>query len=762
MLSSVLVLLSSCKKKNDIVALDGYRVVCGNDASATAAAVMKSLHDALKKRVEGSVTYKTVAPNETLRGEQELEILVGNTNRPETAEALGKIKGDGYAIVFFETKIAIVGTSVLFTLQAIDRFTAEFLGGEGMIEGIEARDIVESDKKTIEIAQRNVFVHAHGMKEGDYIVDAIYAQKKSIAEFSDVRGSSMNVLTDTSIPTGNEILCGIVDREDSIAFLKKLDVNSYGVAVSGDHVVVGALNDHMMVKAFALFNDLLRDGVTEKDGKKNIYLPADLSMIQDNSKDTTFVTDFPRPDGLSLSGSMDVSEANLQYYYTGAGVDAAAYEAYCQKLLGAGYTLVSSNTAEDSIFRTYSNTEKNIMLYVAYNAFKHAAAQLLPHTACIRIVSSRLSNNNHLPAELLSQDLSYTRVQNSSITSVKLNSQYQGVTGNIYGNNYVVTLEDGSFIMYDGGQSYEKNVQRLYQVLLDLYKKGHSGAEPTAEDPLRISAWIISHDHGDHYNIMTDFIKQYASKWGNYYITIDHVIANFTSNWEDDNAVDSSNHMRNQWESYSKMIKDTTGKEAGFDLIKVHTGQKFYLANAEFEVIFTHEELYPRRLQIFNDSSTVFRMTLHHTQNGTISADSTTTMLWLGDSQTDASQTMRALWGSALKSDMVQVAHHNYEGCEIKLYQLVAPECVWWPVNLARWKQTTHNNNNAVNAVCYAINYTISSVKYIILSDTYNYTLSITQNGPNYLAIYNVGEDSPNITGPVSVSKYATTSFMRK
>ena len=770
MLTSLITLLSACQKKPELLPLDGYRVVCGDDASATSAAVMNSFYNTLKKRIDGSMTYKTVKPNETLRGEQELEILVGNTNRPETTQAREKITGDGYAIVFFENqKVAIVGTSVLFTLQALDRFTAEFLGGTETLEGIEKRDIIENNKKTIEVAARSVFVYSSTLRTGDSIIKGIASQKTALTEYSDVVGSSMLSVADSTTKASFEIICGISNRAEGCEFLATLDANTYGVAVKGNHIVVGALNDHTMEKAFAFFNDILKDGVTLQDGKKKIFLPSDLSLVQTDTQNKTFVTDFPRPDGLALSGSLDVSENNLQYYYTGEGVNLGAYEAYCQKLIGAGYTLVSTNSGEGNAFRVYQNTDKNIMLYVAYNAFKHAAAGSA-YVTCMRVVSSRLSTNNHLPDEMLVQDLSFTKKQNSSITAVKLNSQYQASGHNIYGNNYVITLEDGSFIMYDGGGSYETDVDRLYKVLLDLYKKGHNGQNPTADDPIRISAWLISHGHGDHFNIMRDFILEYASKWGSYYITLDNLIANFTSDNEDDLSSNPENHMRDKWKTYSDMIKDTPGKEAGFRFIKVHTGQKFYIANAEFEVMYTHEELYPERLVTYNSSSTVFRMTLHHTQNGTISTGSSTTMLWLGDAETEASRVMRALWGTALKSDMVQVAHHNYNGCEWELYQLVKPTCVWWPVNRARWKSTTHKTSpSGYDLVCKNINYNLSSVKYIILSDDYNYTLTITANGPDYLPISssstgvcNVGESSSYIAPPVAMSKNASTSFIKK
>lgn len=777
MLMSTGLLLASCNKddvgKTEGVSLDGYRVVYGQEAMASTVTYFTDFAGNLKRSIEGSISVKKVSATATLSDAEDREILIGNTNRPETKTALEKIEGHGYIIDKIGEKIVLVGTTNIFTTLALDRFTKEFLGGDEKLKTIDFKTIKESNLGTVEISESHNFVYSAELDGSkDYINKQIVALKSSIKTFSSVLSGSMNVIKDSNVAS-NEILVGLVERRETNEFIKEMDINSYGVGVQNAKIMVTALNDRMMEKAFSLFSEIMQDSVVVKGNKKNIILPADLSRIYHDTKNTQFLTDFPRPDSLTLTGSIDVSEDQMEYYYTGVSISSSVYEKYCEKLVAAGYKLLSDNKAESSIFRVYKNEAANAILFVSYNAFKHATTQAVTlYEPCLRIVSARLSSGVHLPEELRKQDLAYTKPATpfTSITAVKLNSQYQASGHNIYGNNYVVTLEDGSFIVYDGGQSYEMNVPRLYQVLLDLYQRTHGGANPTAEDPIRISAWLISHGHGDHYKIMRDFITQYAAYYGTYYITIDRLIANFTSDEEDDNSGNPDNAMRDNWETYSEQIKDAPGEEAGFEFIKVHTGERFYIANAEFEVVYTHEDLYPNRLHIYNDSSTVFRMTLYHTENGKISAASETSMLWLGDAQLDASKWMRSTYGSYLKSDMVQVAHHNYQGCEWELYQLVAPECVWWPVNRARWTSTTHNSGSTgYNLCCYNINYKLTSVKYIILSDDFNYTLTITKNGPDYAlrsssqtGVFSAGEAGAAVTQQSGVIKKSPTSYIKK
>ncbi len=776
LLLSTVVLFASCGKKK--VELEGYSLVYASDVSESTATHITTFADALSKKIDAKVSVKKVKPDADLTKEEELEILVGNTNRPESADALGKIKGHGYSITVAGSKIVIVGTTNLLTTVALDYFEDTYLSGEETISSVKIEKTVVENLEMVELTAKYAAIYSSYLDGAADLINLKIAEfKAELSNFSDVRGTAMQMLDDTQTAE-NEILVGIVEREECSAFISGMDANSYGVGVRNGKLLISALNDAMVEKAFALCEDILKDSVYVADEKKQILLPADLARIYTDTENKSLFTDFPRPEALELSGTIDVQDGSMAYYYTGSNINADIYASYCQTLETAGYTLFDSSSAENSIFRTYVNTEKNATLYVAYNAFKHATAQEVTYyEPCIRIVSALLSNVNLLDDDIKTQNLGYTKLQNSSITSLKLDNEYQESSRNIYGNSYIVTLEDGSFIVYDGGQSYVRNKERLYNALCDLYKRGnHETDEPTTTDPIRIAAWIVSHGHGDHYLNMQEFINFYCFNYNKYCVTIDRLIANFISDEEAYNSGNPSDALRNGYAELSTKISDAPGKEGGFEYIKVHTGQKFYLANAEFEVIYTHEDQYPRRIHTYNNSSTVFRMILNHTNgNGQISADSTTTMLWLGDAQDDASKWMRATYGEYLDSDMVQVAHHNYDGCEWKLYQLVSPELVWWPVNRLRYNGANGNTCHDASAkagttkhVNYSISYRLDSVKYIILADDFNYTVTITANGPDYnlaaqssTGIFSAGETAA-VTPAVNVSSNVATSLLKK
>lgn len=737
MLLSTAVLFASCGKKK--VELTGYNVVCGKDTSASMLNEITDFANSIKAKTGEKVSVKKVKADDALDNEDDLEILIGNTNRPETAKALKKVKGHGYTVTVVGKKIVIVGTTNLLTALALDHFKTACLSGD--VTAITVEKTVVSDLPMTEITSATAFIYSANLLDNtDFLVEQIKVLQKYLASISDLKGISMPTKTDAE-SAASEILVGMVKRDESKTFTSGMNAYNYGIGAKNGKLIIAGLGDAMTGKAVELAKGLLQDSVCQIEGKKKIFIPSDFSRIFTDTEGA-FFDDFPKPQ-LPITGTMDVGDNSLEYCYQGEGVNADAYNAYCSTLEAAGYTAYGEQTtAENSIFRTYVNTEKNATLYVSYNAFKHAAAQNVTYyQPAIRVVSASLDAVNLLDDEIVDQDLSYTKITNTSITSVKLSGDMQGVDGkNVYGNNYVVTLEDGSFVVYDGGQSYHENRDRLYEVLRALYVKVH-GAEPTTQNPIRIAAWVVSHPHGDHIDLMQALINNYCANYQRWCITVDRLITNLTSDEECYSSSSAHRDLRDVFAEMSSRVSDAPGEEAGIEYIKIHAGQRFYLANVEFEVIHTHEEMYPRRIYIFNNTSNVYRMTVNHTQNGTVSSGSETTLLWLGDAQDDASKCMRAMYGAYLDSDMVQVAHHNYAGSEWELYQLVSPECVWWPVNKTRYSQTCHDPgaSSGPNYVNYRINYRLSSVKYIILSDEYNYTLTFTAGGPDYA----LAPDSP-------------------
>ncbi|MBE6604702.1 MAG: hypothetical protein E7639_03225 [Ruminococcaceae bacterium] len=729
MLASLAVLFSSCGGGKEVDFTD-YRLVYGSDMSDTGTEEVKTFADALSKKTGEKIGVKKVNPTSDTDEGDELEILVGNTNRPETAKALKKIKGHGYIVTVIGSKVVVVGTTNLLTLVALDFFTETYLGGE---ESLTMKIATEKQSKMemLEFDNKWSFIHASDLNGIDQINMEIQESKKILDGIADLNASVMVMQSDTE-SREKEILVGLVNRDAAKELNAVMTVVEYGVAIKDGKIILPGLNDAMTVKSLKYFRDVVRDSVCEADDKKTVAFPTSFTRIYTDTE-SIYVTDFPKPEGLTLGGSVDVHQG-LEYYYE--CTDATAYNTYCTALVSAGYTLFSDNTAEGSIFRIYNNTEKNITLYVAYNDFAHAAEQGLGHKKAIRIVASRLDAVNQVSPDELTMG-TFEKIQDASITTIKLDYA-KSSTDEVFGNLFIVALEDGSFVLLDGALALEADRERIYHTLLDLYKQAHGGNDPTQNDPIRIAAWYLSHGHNDHYGAVQMFIKKYAADFSRYKITVDRLIANFGSDDEMYNCEDGGRApnqlIRNTYTELSALVKDTPGEKAGFDYIKVHTGQRFWLASTEFEVLYTHEDQYPNRIHVYNNTSTVIRMNMYSTNGTTITEGSKTSMLWLGDAQEDASKFMRASWGSYLKSDIVQVAHHGWHGCEWQFYQLVAPTAALWPNSMSSWKKYFHANTggNVGNGCSYKIIYNLTSLQHIIVCDTYNYNITVTATGANF------------------------------
>jgi beta-lactamase superfamily II metal-dependent hydrolase len=121
----------------------------------------------------------------------------------------------------------------------------------------------------------------------------------------------------------------------------------------------------------------------------------------------------------------------------------------------------------------------------------------------------------------------------------------------------------------------------------------------------------------------------------------------------------------------------------GMEIITVRTGMEFYLCNAKVEILYTEEDHFPNQLNDFNDTSTVTRLTL-----------AGQTFLFLGDASYVAQDNMIAMYGADLKSDIVQLSHHGWDGNRLDLYKLVKPHAVFWPGSSGEYKSQSFDYSN--------------------------------------------------------------------
>lgn len=767
MLAGCVSLFSACGGIEDgAVTLSGDEVEI--DLSGYSAVFATALNDtkatlSLAKEFTGHIS-KLVGKTLTCYNEEALpadaesrEILIGLTGRKESERAMGRIKGEGFAIEVSENKIAIVGTSHLHLVMAMEYFNEKYLSG--------------ASGKTVRLYERALATQMQSVvigKEGEHGITFVVAEGTAsdvssgrdiaaelVGDFSDYIGKELfssrtakNKFLlkkeDHEEATGfTEFLVGDVDRDVARICRAELEATEYGFFVRNGSIVLTSPNGAALLEGKSMVSDLLQDALVKKDDKKSIVLPEGFSLKRHVT--SKWVTDFPKPEGegITLFNTMDDGDNSLQYYYVGEGVGADSYRAYCKQLTDAGYTVLTQNEIEGSMFATLVDPTGKFSLYVAYNAYAYADRYEYENNKynaqyqkCIRVVSSPLDSVT-LPDEgLLTPNSTYDRVTSSSIAALELYKDTVGM-------GYVITLEDGRLILFDGGFVAAPAPDDLWN-LLSKTNERITGKPTSAENPVHIAAWILTHSHSDHSSAFLNVLKRFGSQ-----IRMDYMLGNFPSK-SSVYRVSSGDILDMSKEGAIKQYQQYV--QGGFQFVKVHAGQKFYFANVEIEVLTTYEDLNPARIYTSNDTNTVTRFTMYNTNEQGVRVGEPVTSLWLGDANPLQSRHMCAMFGEYLESDMVQLAHHGNSGCEKDLYTLVNAKVLWFPVDYWRVELfalgTKHPTLRDVNL--HAL--TLPRMQYVFVSGNNNTVsndcniclpFSAVTGEPDYGAIYDAVTGEP-------------------
>lgn len=761
MLLSAVAIFSGCKKEEEIevgesIALDlnEYAVICGaeltpmtRDEASVAANTLRSLSGVNTMRAWEDQEDRPV-------DNEDKEILIGEVNRTQIQAAKSQIKNHGWIIAVEGPKVIVLGTTPLLTRVALQYFSENYVKAEA-IEGSMltiSRKVLASDLAMVKLASDGVsnysIVYADGVDDfnnradgatydyasdenpnGGPDVDTVFTYceeiKELLATTTGAKRTTIDMKKASVTDTKREILIGNMSRPEYKSQANKLLANEYGVAIQNGTIMLLAWNDVTLKLITPLLKDMLAGSKTA-DG--TYTMPAECFMkgqAKSSSLKADWKVDFPKPEGegIQLDGTVDVGINSLEYIYTGSGVNAASYNAYCTKLESAGYMVQkgSVNQMGNDLFRMYINESQKIALYVYLSTYSYAAqyndTESLPG---IRIIATG-TDNKTLPSEEMLDATAYnnrtyltTASKKTGITQMKLN---YGKPHYSFGNSYFYTLADGSFIMYDGGANKGvTDADNVWNCLNAAYKLVH-GTEPTASEPIHIRAWLLSHEHMDHYSVLRDFCAEYGKKPE---LRMDALLFNPVSASERINSHNPETYVQNNLSALQNYVS------GGFDLVKVHTGQTFYFVNLKLEVLYTHEDTYPKRLEYFNNSSTIFRGTLKTEDASGNPTEST--MIWLGDTERIGGRRIMAAYGEGLKADMVQVAHHGHTAVHFIVYQLIAPDVVWWPASISNYRNYTSNKDHATwyYRVDYQIAFELDSADLILIADTYNTTMFIT------------------------------------
>ena len=215
---------------------------------------------------------------------------------------------------------------------------------------------------------------------------------------------------------------------------------------------------------------------------------------------------------------------------------------------------------------------------------------------------------------------------------------------------FVLRLSDGRFVVVDGG---------VYDGTASYSQAIYAKMREQAPDPSKIviAAWIITHSHNDHVGGFCSFAATYSKN-----VTLE----SFHANFPDETTFTSAGETTND---YKRTVSALKSYFPGTKVYKMHTGQQFRIADALFEVYYTHEDFVTRTRTVgtvtnnWNNSSLIFSVDIAGQR-----------IMFTGDSQEIPNNLTASVFGSYLKSDILQVCHHGGVGGTNALYRAIDPE----------------------------------------------------------------------------------------
>jgi len=422
-----------------------------------------------------------------------------------------------------------------------------------------------------------------------------------------------------------------------------------------DYVATEALDDLRETKEGDYQNKVTAYGVT-------LYSPYTATQREILEGFVSVTLNVPRPTDATLVNCGDGS-----YMYYVANASSSTHTSYAASLVSAGFTQTATNDLEGNIYTTYTKGAQ--IVTVAYT----------PNTKELRVIMESAANTS-LPSDeeyvAPASPVATTLTQigqlydNPATEDVDESTAIESKNGNNYitsytsGMGYVIRLEDGSFIIVDGGYNTQTHAANIYNTLVK---------QNGSEDNIVIAAWIFTHAHDDHVGAFKAFTEDYANK-----VTVERFIYNFpakeaTKFADDDNPPDYT------------AIRNAINKYDGAVTTIAHAGQVFDIANSKVNILYTYELMQPNKeLDYYNGCSVVFNVVVEGK-----------TILFLGDAGGDSANPLntkdreltyikKIYTSETLKADIVQAAHHGIDDLggvfEVEFYGLVDADILLIPV----------------------------------------------------------------------------------
>lgn len=346
------------------------------------------------------------------------------------------------------------------------------------------------------------------------------------------------------------------------------------------------------------------------------------------------------------------------------------YNTYIQTLKNNGFVVYSENILDNNRFTTLINEVTTATVYY------------MPKDGTLRVVAE--PKKSLYPRE---KDNVYTSINKQGLlTAIKGDTTLEG-----HSMSYVIRLNDGSFIIIDGGTGTGPDPENLLEKL--------TAQTPKGEKPV-ISAWIFTHCHEDHIGNFSVFSEKYRDS-----VIVERIYYNFQAEediLQGNGAVMLTDpdevYIPHRYNNFKKVMKTYYS-----DVPKItpHTGDRYYIKNAMIDILYTHEDELPSIIKTMNNSSTVFKLSVEGQ-----------TMLITGDMEsTGILDKITYRYSDYVKSDFVQ-APHGGKTNSIPFYQATSPTYLMLPINHSGFNSVL--DNETYNPANYWVTHVDTKLRHVV------------------------------------------------
>ena len=528
------------------------------------------------------------------------------------------------------------------------------------------------------------------------------------------------LLSDVTADDGKypEILIGNTNREESSQVAKELLENSYIIRAVNGQIVIVADKDWIIADALEAFMEKIEFA----KGNTSATIAEDLNVEQtlDGKSRERWTNVFPAYEGGILSTTQYRSNYGLS---TMTGTTSrnysvvCAYEtnyeefsAYVEKLKAAGYEAESVADSEGVISYWISRGADRMYIYLSKNAGE------------ARFIVDKGDSTTL-------EDFSYTYDKQEGDTTVlyqygfvmsdhgkNIYEYYKDNEGNKIFNTetsncgelLIFKLADNSVMIIDGASHYMTPDEALAG--LDAFL--HEITNTPEGEKVRISNWLMTHSHRDHFSGFARFLNVYHENYD-----VERVTFNF--NYIDSLMPDFFNKKFRVW--YPDAI-----------FHRPHTGETLTLADITIDIMYTYEDsidaktgeiMLDKMPQLWggnpsidqNNQSLVARITFDGK-----------TFFMTGDIAFVAQDVLLTNYtAEELKMDILSVSHHGLNPL-VKLYAFTAPS-----ITLCSQKKEAAPilNSLAVKAYESYIACTEGGIDNVYFAGNYTAGVSVNENG---------------------------------